>query len=87
MRWRLSKPAPKPESEQMQAADIEESLRRSVLFTRLQDLVAWGRKNSIWPAGACDERRDCHPLDIAGNDQRPAAPSERRCRAPLHDAL
>jgi len=22
---------------------------RSVLFTQLQDLVAWGRKNSIWP--------------------------------------
>lgn len=27
----------------------EESVRRTVLFSRLQDLIAWGRKNSIWP--------------------------------------
>jgi NADH-quinone oxidoreductase subunit B len=28
---------------------FEEATRRSVLLTRLQDLLAWGRKNSIWP--------------------------------------
>ena len=27
----------------------EESVNRSVLLSRLQDLLAWGRKNSIWP--------------------------------------
>lgn len=27
----------------------EEAVRRSVVFGRLQELVAWGRKNSIWP--------------------------------------
>ena len=27
----------------------EEVVRQSVLLTRLQDMVAWGRKNSIWP--------------------------------------
>ncbi|MGH9407700.1 MAG: NuoB/complex I 20 kDa subunit family protein [Terriglobia bacterium] len=30
---------------------FEEQVRRSVAFSRLQDLVAWGRKNSIWPFG------------------------------------
>ncbi|HEX2394180.1 MAG TPA: NADH-quinone oxidoreductase subunit B family protein [Bacteroidales bacterium] len=27
----------------------EEAVRRSVFFSRLEDLIAWGRKNSIWP--------------------------------------
>jgi NADH-quinone oxidoreductase subunit B len=28
---------------------IDEEIQRSVLFSRLDDMVAWGRKNSIWP--------------------------------------
>ncbi len=28
---------------------LEDSVRRSVLFAGLQDMLAWGRKNSIWP--------------------------------------
>jgi NADH-quinone oxidoreductase subunit B len=27
----------------------EQEIRRSVALTRLEDLMAWGRKNSIWP--------------------------------------
>jgi NADH-quinone oxidoreductase subunit B len=27
----------------------ESAIRRSVVFSRLQDLLSWGRKNSIWP--------------------------------------
>jgi NADH-quinone oxidoreductase subunit B len=29
----------------------EEAAKRNLLLTRLQDLLAWGRKNSIWPFG------------------------------------
>jgi NADH-quinone oxidoreductase subunit B len=28
---------------------FDEAVRRNVLLSRLQDLLAWGRKNSIWP--------------------------------------
>jgi NADH-quinone oxidoreductase subunit B len=27
----------------------ENAIKRSVVFSRLQDMVGWGRKNSIWP--------------------------------------
>jgi NADH-quinone oxidoreductase subunit B len=27
----------------------EENVRRSVITARLQDMLAWGRKNSVWP--------------------------------------
>jgi NADH-quinone oxidoreductase subunit B len=29
----------------------EEAAKQNILLTRLQDLLAWGRKNSIWPFG------------------------------------
>ena len=28
---------------------LETAVRRSLILSRLEDLVAWGRKNSIWP--------------------------------------
>jgi NADH-quinone oxidoreductase subunit B len=28
---------------------IDDTVRRSLLLARLQDLIAWGRKNSMWP--------------------------------------
>ncbi len=32
-----------------QKASIDKALEQSIVFSRLQTLAAWGRKNSIWP--------------------------------------
>ncbi|GAB4389276.1 MAG: NADH-quinone oxidoreductase subunit B [Thermodesulfovibrionales bacterium] len=46
MRWSISKPGSKPG---LEGGSLGEAVGRSVVFTRLQDIVAWGRKNSVWP--------------------------------------
>lgn len=48
MRWSLTKPEATP-AQQRGDGPFEEAMRRVLVFSRLQDLVAWGRKNSIWP--------------------------------------
>jgi len=49
MQWSLTKPdvtglvaTPDPEP-------LDQAVRRSVVLSRLEDLVGWGRKNSVWP--------------------------------------
>jgi NADH-quinone oxidoreductase subunit B len=32
-----------------QRGGLDEAVKRNVLMSRLEDLLAWGRKNSIWP--------------------------------------
>ncbi len=47
MRWWVS--GRNPTVTEINAGPMEDSLHRSILLSRLQDLIAWGRKNSIWP--------------------------------------
>jgi len=41
--WSISKP------DSAYDKTFEENVRRSLLLSKLQDLLAWGRKNSMWP--------------------------------------
>lgn len=49
MKWSVTKPS---ETQRVLEADqgtFESAVRRSLVLSRLQDMLAWGRKNSIWP--------------------------------------
>lgn len=52
MGWWLSKPISGHQAgDRSEIGDgtLDEAVRRSVVTARLQDLIAWGRKNSLWP--------------------------------------
>ncbi len=48
MDWWLSK-ADEPATVTKGTGSFEETLNQSIMLSRVQDLVAWGRKNSMWP--------------------------------------
>jgi NADH-quinone oxidoreductase subunit B len=48
MRWSLSNPRDSSGRAREPAA-FDEEVKRGIVLSRLQDLVAWGRKNSMWP--------------------------------------
>jgi len=50
-RWSRSIPAASAASSIPEIGDgsLPEVAKRSVLLSRLEDMIAWGRKNSIWP--------------------------------------
>jgi NADH-quinone oxidoreductase subunit B len=49
MRWWMCKPDFPKDLGEADRVPIEEAVRRNLVLSRLQDLVGWGRKNSIWP--------------------------------------
>ena len=49
MDWNLSDP--NKETQQIPVIDksVQEDIKKSVIFTTLNNMINWGRKNSIWP--------------------------------------
>jgi NADH-quinone oxidoreductase subunit B len=48
MKWWFSKPDDETPINN-QNGSFEDSVKRSLVLARLQDLLAWGRRNSMWP--------------------------------------
>src|SRR5579871_2579741 len=48
MRWSISRPDDALQAEKTDG-NFEEMIRRTLVLSRLDDLVAWSRKNSVWP--------------------------------------
>lgn len=46
MDWSLTKPGELPDTA---VTPMMDAVRESVVLTRLQDLIGWGRKHSVWP--------------------------------------
>lgn len=51
MRWSVDTPHPPVQIGTRAAHPDEQAIQRTLVLSRLQDLLAWGRKNSIWPFG------------------------------------
>ena len=50
MRWSITKPGTGPGTLKQEQSSFDDAVRRNVVLSRVQDLVSWGRKNSIWPS-------------------------------------
>ncbi|MFT6401851.1 MAG: NADH-quinone oxidoreductase subunit B, partial [Pseudohongiellaceae bacterium] len=48
MTWELQ-PADEASSVKPGGSAYDEFIRRNVMMVNLEDMIAWGRKNSIWP--------------------------------------
>ena len=49
MRWSITKPGTVLEEPKKEQSTFDDAVRRNVILSRVEDLVSWGRKNSIWP--------------------------------------
>ena len=49
MNWSVTRPSSSELPTTVERGPFDEAIRRTLVVSRLQDLLAWGRKNSIWP--------------------------------------
>lgn len=49
MRWSLSKADTQKPKPGLKSESFDDAVRRNVAMAKLDDMIAWGRKNSLWP--------------------------------------
>jgi len=49
MQWSVSDAKSSTPQDESNPGFFDEAIRRTIALTRLEDLIAWSRKNSIWP--------------------------------------
>ena len=49
MNWSLTKADAPPRSFDPEKEPFDQAIRSNLVLSRLEDLLAWGRKNSMWP--------------------------------------
>ena len=49
MEWSLKKANASPRDFEPEREPFDKAIRRNLVLSRLEDLLAWGRKNSMWP--------------------------------------
>ncbi|MGH7781410.1 MAG: NADH-quinone oxidoreductase subunit B [Candidatus Binataceae bacterium] len=51
MKATIVRPGDPEQAGSLEEKPFDEQIRQTLVFSRLQNLLAWGRKNSIWPFG------------------------------------